>query len=85
MSTRTQFWLKVGVTFLFIAVEIFTFPHSVMTAFRQPSVSATTIALGSQLSFVLGLSGLWYGGRARVAEDAGWGSLVLFTLIVTLS
>ena len=85
MTTRTKFWLKVGVTLLFIAVEIFTFRHSVMTAFRQPSVSATVIAVGSQLSFVLGLGGLLYGGRSRVAENAGWGSLALFTLIVSLA
>jgi len=83
MSTRTKFCLKVGVTLLSIAVEVFTFRHSVITAFTQPSASATVIAVGSQLSFLLGLAGLW--NRTRVAQDVGWGSLMLFTLIVSLA
>jgi len=83
MTTRTKFWLKVGVTVLFVAVEVLTFRHSVMTAFTQPSASATVIAIGSQLSFMFGLAGLW--NRTRVAQNAGWGSLFMFTLIVSLA
>ena len=83
MTPRTKFWLKVGATLLIIAVEVFTFRHSVIAAFAQPSVSATVIAISSQLSFVLGLAGLW--NRTRVAQQAGCGSLFMFTLIVSLA
>jgi len=82
MTNRTKFWLKVAFTLLFIAVEIFTFHQSVVTAFEQPPAGAIVRAIGFQLSFVLGLGFLWFGGRTRISEDAGWGALALFTLIV---
>jgi hypothetical protein len=85
MTTRTKFWLKFGATLLFVAVEIFTFHHSVLTAFERPSVNATAIAIGSQFSLILWLGCLWFGGSTRATDDAGWGSLAMFTLIVTLS
>jgi len=84
MFNRKKFWLKVAFTLLFVALEVFTFRHSVITAFEQPSAGAVVRAVGSQLSLVLCLGFLWFGGRTRISEDAGWGALALFTLIVSL-
>lgn len=83
MTTSIKFWLKVAVTLLVIAVEAFTFRHLVVPAFAEPSLSAAVLAAATQLSFVLGLAGLW--NRARVAQDAGCGSLLMFMLMVSLA
>jgi len=84
MTTRSKLWLKVAATILFTAVEMVTFRHSVVPAFAHATVHQILLAVGSQLSFAIGLGGLWV-GRTRIAEDTGWASLCAFVLIVCLA
>jgi hypothetical protein len=83
MNPQQKLWLKVAATILFTALEIDTFGHTVIPAFAQATPPHIILAAGSQLSFAIGLFGLWF-GRTRIWEEAGWTSLVLFVLITLM-
>jgi len=83
MNSKQKLWLKLAATIMFLSVEVVTFRHAVLPAFAQSNLGQICIALGSQLALGIGLAGLWL-GRTRIAEDAGWASLGVFTLIVSL-
>lgn len=85
MTTRTKIWLKIVVTILFIATEVFTFGYSVMPVFGQPSLGHIVRGVGTQSCFVLSLLFLWFGERTRISWNTGWGALGLFTLLVSLA
>jgi hypothetical protein len=85
MTTRTKTWLKIAMTLLFIAVEVFAFSYYVTPAFEQPSLGHIVRAVGSQSCFVLSLLFLWFGERTRISWDAGWGALGLSALLFSFA
>ena len=84
MTTRTKFWLKIVMTVLFVAVEVFTFSQSVVPAFEEPSLGHVLRACGTQICFVLALLFLWLGERTRISQEVGWGGLAMAALIFGL-